>query len=126
MAKDPTSFADHLLKAIANIEADIAEHNLDSFRADRRARQLVERNLEIISEASRRLPDAAKAEESDIPWRAIAGIGNILRHDYHESQADILWETCRTDIPALKAAVTRIRHATTQPERRQPGARTRS
>jgi uncharacterized protein with HEPN domain len=57
MAKDPKLYADHLLEAIANIEEDIAGHDFDSFRSDRRAKQLVERNLEIISEASRRLPE---------------------------------------------------------------------
>ncbi|MFN6952477.1 MAG: DUF86 domain-containing protein [Albidovulum sp.] len=109
MAKDPKLYADHLLEAIANIEEDIAGHDFDSFRSDRRAKQLVERNLEIISEASRRLPDRLKAKENEIEWKAIAGIGNILRHDYHDSHPVILWETCKKDLARLKAAVTRIR-----------------
>jgi uncharacterized protein with HEPN domain len=109
MAKDPKLYAAHMLDAIANIEADIAGHHFDSFRADRRAKQLVERNLEILSEASRRLPEATKAEEKGIDWMAIAGIGNVLRHDYHESQPIVLWETCKKDLAPLKAAVERIR-----------------
>jgi uncharacterized protein with HEPN domain len=109
MRKDPRLPAVHLLEAIANIEADIADHDYGSFRDDRRTRQLVERNLEIISEASRRLPDDLKAAETGIDWRAIAGIGNVLRHDYHHSQPVILWETCRKDLAPLKAAVERIR-----------------
>ena len=109
MAKDPKLFANHMLDAIANIEADIAGHDFDSFRVDRRAKQLVERNLEILSEASRRLPENTKAEENGIDWTAIAGIGNVLRHDYHESQPIVLWETCKKDLAPLKAAVERIR-----------------
>jgi hypothetical protein len=46
---------------------------------DRRARQLVERNLEILSEAGCRLPKDLKDQETQIPWRAVAGIGNALR-----------------------------------------------
>ena len=80
--RDPRVQADDVLQAIANIEVDTAGLNFEQFAADRRARQLVERNLEIISEASRRLPDSAKAAEPDVPWREIAGIGNVLRHDY--------------------------------------------
>ena len=73
-----------------NIETDIARYDFEKFRADRRTRQLVERNLEILSEASRRLPNEYKDREVQIPWRAIAGIGNVLRHDYHETYPTIL------------------------------------
>ena len=107
--KRPIVYADHILEAIANIEADIAGHDFDSFRDDRRTRQLVERNLEIISEASRRLPTHLKDEENDIAWTAIAGIGNILRHDYHRSHPSVVWETCKKDLEPLKTAVIRIR-----------------
>ena len=58
---DPRLHADDILQAIANIEADRADLDFERFAADRRVRQLVERNLEIISEASRRLPEQAKA-----------------------------------------------------------------
>ncbi|MGH7041400.1 MAG: HepT-like ribonuclease domain-containing protein [Acetobacteraceae bacterium] len=109
MARTASFYADHILDAIVNIEADIAGHDFDSFRADRRARQLAERNLEIISEASRRLPEEMKGTERGIPWEAIAGIGNMLRHDYHRSHPTVLWETCRKDLAPLKAAVARIR-----------------
>ena len=111
MAKDPKFYADHLLEAVTNIEADIKNLDCESFHADRRARQLVERNLEIISESSRRLPEHLKTKEKGIEWSAIAGIGNILRHDYHESDPTTLWETCEKDIPTLKAAATRILRA---------------
>lgn len=109
MAKGATFYADHILEAIANIEADTASHDFGSFCADRRTRQLAERNLEIISEASRRLPEEMKDMERAIPWEAIAGIGNVLRHDYHRSHSTVLWETCKKDLAPLKAAVARIR-----------------
>ncbi|MBM3599470.1 MAG: DUF86 domain-containing protein [Alphaproteobacteria bacterium] len=69
--------ADHILDAIRNIEADLAGLDAESFARDRRAVQLVERNLEIISEASRRLPSEQKDREKVVPWAAIAGIGNV-------------------------------------------------
>ena len=68
MSKDSTLYVNQILEAIKNIYADIEEKDLESFRADRRTRQLVERNLEILSEASRRLPDEFKRREPDIPW----------------------------------------------------------
>jgi uncharacterized protein with HEPN domain len=105
---DPRVHADDLLQAIANIEADTAGLDFERFAADRRTRQLVERNLEIISEASRRLSDQVKATEPDIPWREIAGIGSVLRHDYGEVRPDILWGVRAHRLATLKAAIQRI------------------
>ena len=109
MEKDSRVYVDHMLEAIANIEADTLGYDFEKFRRDRRVRQLVERNLEIISEASRRLPQAAKDAEALIPWRAIAGIGNVIRHDYHDTYPTVLWETCAKDLSPLKDALSRMR-----------------
>jgi uncharacterized protein with HEPN domain len=108
MEKDPTVYVQHILEAIANIEADTAGYDFERFRADRRARQLVERNLEILSEASRRIPKKLKDDEGHTSWRAIAGIGNLLRHDYHDTYPTVLWDTCEKDLQPLKEAVERI------------------
>ena len=108
MEKDAAIYVRHILEAIANIEADTAGYDFERFRLDRRARQLVERNLEILSEASRRLPKELKDQETHIPWRAIAGIGNVLRHDYHDTYPTVLWDTCKKDLAPLQAAVRRI------------------
>lgn len=109
MEGDPRRHVDHMLEAIANIEMDTAGYDFERFRKDRRVRQLVERNLEIISEASRRLPQAAKNAEGQIPWRDIAGIGNVIRHDYHDTYPGVLWKTCAKDLQPLKAALARMR-----------------
>lgn len=108
-----------MLEAIANIEANTAGYDFETFRKDRRVKQLVERNLEIISEASRRLPQAVKNVESQIPWRAIAGIGNVIRHDYHDTYPTVLWQTCVKDLAPLKSALTRIRLVTADPAKRK-------
>jgi uncharacterized protein with HEPN domain len=109
MHKDPRLYIDHMLDALANIEADTTACDFEKFRRDRRVRQLVERNLEIISEASRRVPQALKDAEGQIPWRAIAGIGNVIRHDYHDTYPTVLWQTCAKDLKPLDAALKRIR-----------------
>jgi uncharacterized protein with HEPN domain len=103
--KDPGIYVRHTLEAIANIEADTAGYDVEKFRSDRRARHLVEGNLEIVSEASRRLPAELRDQEPSISWQAIAGIGNILRHDYHETYPTVLWETCKKDPKPLKCLV---------------------
>ena len=49
-----------------------------------------------------------KDSEAHIPWRAIAGIGNVLRHEYHDAYPTVLWDTCKKDLMPLKDAVMRI------------------
>ena len=107
-----SDYVSDILTAIGYIEADTEGFSLEKFRAGRVARQLVERNLEIISEASRRLPDSLKAQASNIPWSKIAGVGNILRHEYFNVSTEVLWDICREDLPQLKAAVLRIQRQT--------------
>jgi uncharacterized protein with HEPN domain len=109
MPRDPLVYIAHILEAMANIEEDLQGHDVESFQRDRRTRQLLERNLEIISEASRGLPEELKDGERDIPWKAIAGIGNVLRHDYHKTFPAVLWETVEKDLKPLKAAVERMK-----------------
>ena len=68
-----------------NIDAILAftdGYDLATFRADRKTVYAVVRALEIISEASRRLPDDVRARHPEIDWPAIAAAGNVYRHEY--------------------------------------------
>lgn len=73
------------------------------------------RCLEIISEASRRLPDDLKARHPDIPWRAIAGAGNIYRHDYSVVVARFIWVTVTDQLPPLATVIARERDRLNRP-----------
>jgi uncharacterized protein with HEPN domain len=94
-----------ILESIAGIERVVATKSFHDFEGDWLLRRGVERAIEIISEASRRIPDDVKALRPEIPWNDVATIGNILRHRYHSISAPIIWEVVRKDLPALKAAV---------------------
>jgi uncharacterized protein with HEPN domain len=62
------------------------------------------RCLEIVSEASRRLPDELKARHPDIPWADVAGAGNVYRHNYEDVQHKLIWGTVHNRLEALLAA----------------------
>ena len=90
-----------IVEAIAHIRGEMTDVPLDVFEGDWRRRWLAERGVEIISEASRRLPDDLKARHPEIPWPKVAGIGNVLRHNYEGIAAQVMWALVRDDLPPL-------------------------
>lgn len=79
--------------------------SLEEFQADRRTVYAVIRCLEIVSEASRRLPEEIKARHPEIPWAGMAGAGNVYRHDYEDVADDMVWRTVQNSLPPLLAVV---------------------
>jgi uncharacterized protein with HEPN domain len=73
--------------------------------ADGVTRDAVERNLERAPGASRHVPAEIKARQKHIAWRSVAGIGNILRHDYPRVKDPRVWRIVTNDLPPLKDAV---------------------
>ncbi|WP_226951354.1 HepT-like ribonuclease domain-containing protein [Rhizobium terrae] len=70
-----------------------------------------QRALEIISEACRHIPDELLNFASDVPWKKIRGIGNILRHEYHKIADDVIWVVVTQNILPLKAAINAIQES---------------
>ena len=79
----------------------------DTFKADVRTVYAVTRCLEIISEASRRLPSELKARHPSIAWKDIAGAGNIYRHEYEDVSAQQVWDAVQIDLPPPRAVIER-------------------
>ena len=100
-----SSFAPRLtdiVEAIEHIRSEMAGVTIEAFEADWRKRWLVERGVEIISEASRRLSDELKARHPQIPWPKVAGIGNILRHEYEGISPPVMWKLVQDDLTPLE------------------------
>jgi uncharacterized protein with HEPN domain len=98
----------HMRDAIAGIRAVLATGAPAEIEADWIRIRAPERGFEILSEASRHIPEALKATEPTLPWREIAGIGNVLRHDYDGVAVRVLLATALGDFAALDAALVRI------------------
>jgi uncharacterized protein with HEPN domain len=89
--------------------------NLRRFRADTRTVYAVTRCLEIISEASRRLPTNLKTRHPDISWKDIAGAGNVYRHDYEQISTDMIWNTIKALPGLLEVVEQELLRAKTKP-----------
>ncbi len=97
-----------ILEAIEHIEHATRGKPLPEFEASWEMRWLVQRGIEIISEASRGIPDAAKDLRPEITWKKVAGIGNVLRHDYAGIADGILWGVVHDELPKLKTAIKAV------------------
>lgn len=102
--KSPEPALRDIVDAIGHIHSKLEGVSLETFQGDLDRRRIVERNVEIISEASRRLSADLKERYPDIPWPKVAGIGNVLRHDYDTVSPRILWNVARTDLAQLEMA----------------------
>jgi uncharacterized protein with HEPN domain len=91
-----------IIQAVELIRSELAGVTLQGLESDRRRQWLVERGLEVISEASRHLTDEMKARHPEIPWSSVAAIGNVLRHEYERVAYDVLWRVVHDDLPPLE------------------------
>ncbi len=101
-ASSPVPRLTDILDAIERIRAEMAGVTIEAFEADWRKRWLVERGVEIISEASRRLPEELKLRHPEIAWTKVAGIGNVLRHEYEAISAPVMWKLVQDDLTPLE------------------------
>ena len=100
----------HLLdiqESIDNIDFFLKEVEFEAYRADLRTKSAVERQMQIISEASVRLRDGENLCP-EIDWKGLRGMGNVLRHGYHKVEDRIVWDTVKLDLPLLKVCVDRL------------------
>src|SRR5205807_198996 len=97
-----------ILEAIERIEEITRGKSLGDFEASWQMRWLVQRAIEIISEASRAIPDDLAKTRPEIPWRKIRGIGNVLRHNYEGLSDRLIWNVVIDELPGLKTAIQAI------------------
>jgi len=92
------------------------------FDADDVLQDAIIRQVAIIGQAVKRLSEDVKRTYPDIPWREIAGMRDILVHDYNDVDLDIVWAVVEKDLPALKAVVQKAlaTEATTSPPPQPP------
>jgi uncharacterized protein with HEPN domain len=108
MPSEPPPFArwlDDILRNIVLAQSFVGKLDRAAFCADTLRVYGVTRCLEIISEASRRLPDDLKARHLSIAWKEMAGAGSVYRHDYEEVDADEVWVTVQDHLPPLRSVV---------------------
>ena len=90
----------------------VADYSAGLSREQFEARRIVYdatlRNLELLGEAARHIPEEIRAQSPDIPWRRIVAVRNVLIHGYLGIDNDIIWDIISNEIEKLRLALERL------------------
>ena len=101
-------YAEDILEACAKIRRYLADKDFEAFEADDLVRDAVIRNIEIIGEAAKNLPDEIVASAAEIEWRKIRGMRDIVAHGYFGLDNRVIWSSATSKLEALEAAVRKL------------------
>lgn len=94
--------------SIRDIESFIKSMEFEEFKKDRKTINAVVRSIEVIGEASKKIPAAITTEYPGVPWKKMAGMRDKLIHEYFGIDLEILWTVAKRDIKGLKPEIRRI------------------
>jgi len=97
-----------ILDAIDRIVSYVGGMSYDDFLADRKTQDAVTRNIEIIGEAARTLPEDFKERHADIAWDEIVGMRNVIVHQYFGILPDVVWDVIKHELPTLRSQIAEL------------------
>lgn len=106
--KDLKIFLGHILDNIEKIENTFADLSEAKYSKDVDIQDATLRRLEVIGEAVKNLPPAFRKKYPTVPWKKMAGIRDILIHEYFGVDMYLVWKISVTDIPKLKKQILKI------------------
>lgn len=111
MPRDYRVYLDDILESIKAIEEFTESQSFTEFSNDRRTFDAVVRNLEIIGEAIKKIPENIQSKNPGVPWKKIGSLRDILAHEYFRIDKEIIWDVVKNKLPALKREVASILEA---------------
>ena len=107
--KSDSVYIQHIISSINNIQEYITGLNLETFLEDNKTQDAVVRQFEIIGEATKRISADFRDDHPDIPWSEMAGMRDVLIHDYIDVNFEIVWKTAIENIPVVKDAILKLK-----------------
>lgn len=96
---------DDIHRAIVKVRSFVEGMDFDAFASDEKTQDAVIRNLEVIGEAARAIPETIKKRASTIEWPKIVGMRHVLAHEYFGVSLEIVWDVTQNKLKVLDEAV---------------------
>jgi len=106
--RDAGVLLEDIRDAMRKVSNYIQGMDLATFMADEKTADAVIRNIGVIGEAAKQLPEDFKTAYPQIPWHLMAGMRNRLVHDYAGVDLEIVWQVAGGALPAMAAEIARI------------------
>jgi uncharacterized protein with HEPN domain len=106
--RDYRDYLQDILDAVNDIESFVGSMSYEDFKKDRKTLNAVVRSIEIIGEASKKLPSALREKYKELPWKEITGMRDKLIHAYFGVDTETLWKTVKDDIPPLRQIIQKM------------------
>jgi len=106
--RDYRLFLEDMLEAVERIEEYTKGYSFEDFINDRKTIDAVVRNLEILGEAARNIPDEIRKEYHEIPWKRIVGLRNVVVHQYFGVDLKVIWVIISSQLPQLKDKLVEV------------------
>jgi len=101
-------FLEDIIESIEKIEKYINGMDFTVFAGDDKTVDAVVRNLEIIGEASKNIPENIKAGNPEVPWHRMSGLRNVLAHEYFGIDLNIIWKIAKENLPEVIPLLKKI------------------
>ena len=109
MSREWELYIEDILDACRKINLYTKGMSFEQFTADTKTYDAVVRNLEIIGEASKNIPDEMRAMVPEIEWRKAAGLRDVIAHAYFGIDDQILWDIVKRKVPEMLQAVEKLK-----------------
>lgn len=106
--KEHKIFLGHILENIEKIDNDFADLSEVGFLKDVNIQDATLRRLEVIGEAVKNLPISFRTKYPSVPWKKMAGMRDILIHEYFGVDMKLVWKIANKDIPKLKKQIAKL------------------